>query len=881
MSRFHEPFNQIEGHPNSVMKSRQVGILLIVALIAVMAIGTLMARHFWLDLLQTHNIRQLDWQGLNLSTTSLSLNRFTLRQQQSEREVAVQGKQLDLDWRWDGFRPRLNTLSLEELQLDVRQTAEADASVSPLPQLQLPNTIPDGLPEQVNVRSFRVTLPCAAGTCPVEGSLSASRKPERLPLELNLALKRDAHLIDITGALNQFDAGPVNLTANVSIDGQHTLSMSTDYRRSASDSLPRWSGKLDVPNLPRTDWLLAWLQQWHPITMSDLPPQPDAGKLSAQWDVTLPAAEDFTRLQSGTVTVKAHIPQPWPIPTIATVAGDAALSMTANQGQWRITSGQADLQLKALGDWALKLPQSIRPKTLSVNIKPAEVVPAASDQPSLPLQIAIASRGATNADFTTHVALPTQAPWVVHFGESRLQATLPNLDVGDWLITRPALDLRFTGQADNQSLTIRAGQASSLNSPKLSIAGSDQWPLLKNMTANLTSLQLAADYDAAGKALNHLTLKGPAHLTVAQLEQQQLRSQSWQFDGDFSAQLDGLAANGVLKAKSGALAKLKLTAPFKGAITADVSARISGKSGGKAWAKTLSQWPALLEITDGTTAFDGHLTQRKGKPLKLDGKLNFEKVSGIYNRMAWTSLSGPVDLDLRDNRITARFPELSLESLNPGVPVGPIATAGDYQASTAQLTRGQLTLASTTAGLIGGTIRLEPDNWDLNKPPIRLPLKVSNLDLSRLMKLYPAQNLSGTGTLSGQVPVWVGPDGVHVEAGALQAQAPGGRLTLPGDRMRAFAQGNQAMALVAEAMKDFHYSVLDSTIDYDREGTLQLGLHIEGNNPKVGQGQPIVLNINLEEDIPALLTSLQLSGRVNDAVTERVKKLLEEQQSAQ
>ncbi|MGB1477813.1 MAG: hypothetical protein ACPG9R_08505 [Marinobacter salsuginis] len=37
-----------------------------------------------------------------------------------------------------------------------------------------------------------------------------------------------------------------------------------------------------------------------------------------------------------------------------------------------------------------------------------------------------------------------------------------------------------------------------------------------------------------------------------------------------------------------------------------------------------------------------------------------------------------------------------------------------------------------------------------------------------------------------------------------------------------------------------------------------------------------MLNVNLEEDIPALLTSLQLSGRVNEAVTRRVRELLQE-----
>jgi hypothetical protein len=90
---------------------------------------------------------------------------------------------------------------------------------------------------------------------------------------------------------------------------------------------------------------------------------------------------------------------------------------------------------------------------------------------------------------------------------------------------------------------------------------------------------------------------------------------------------------------------------------------------------------------------------------------------------------------------------------------------------------------------------------------------------------------------------------------------------------------SQAMELVVQALQNFHYSVLDSTIDYDSKGRLVLGLKLEGQNPEVRGGQPVVLNINLEEDIPALLTSLQLSGRVNEAVTERVRERL--QQSGQ
>jgi hypothetical protein len=145
--------------------------------------------------------------------------------------------------------------------------------------------------------------------------------------------------------------------------------------------------------------------------------------------------------------------------------------------------------------------------------------------------------------------------------------------------------------------------------------------------------------------------------------------------------------------------------------------------------------------------------------------------------------------------------------------------------------------------------------------------------------VYPAEGFEGTGRLSGRIPLRITGATVEVEQGKMSAVSPGGRLRLPAERLQAMLGRSQAMELVVQALQNFHYSVLDSTIDYDSKGRLVLGLRLEGQNPEVRGGQPVVLNINLEEDIPALLTSLQLSGRVNEAVTERVRERL--QQSGQ
>ena len=81
-------------------------------------------------------------------------------------------------------------------------------------------------------------------------------------------------------------------------------------------------------------------------------------------------------------------------------------------------------------------------------------------------------------------------------------------------------------------------------------------------------------------------------------------------------------------------------------------------------------------------------------------------------------------------------------------------------------------------------------------------------------------------------------------------------------------------------LEDFHYDLLGSSLDYDQSGTLRLGMRLQGRNPAIEQGRPIHFNINLEEDIPTLLASLQLTDKVNEIIKQRVQQRMLERQTA-
>jgi hypothetical protein len=61
-----------------------------------------------------------------------------------------------------------------------------------------------------------------------------------------------------------------------------------------------------------------------------------------------------------------------------------------------------------------------------------------------------------------------------------------------------------------------------------------------------------------------------------------------------------------------------------------------------------------------------------------------------------------------------------------------------------------------------------------------------------------------------------------------------------------------------QALSDFHDNVLKIGVQYEEEGTLNLTARAEGQNPDWQHGRPVHFNLNVQENIPALLKSLRI-----------------------
>lgn len=731
-------------------------------------------------LLAQQGITRLDWQGLTLSASGPRLARLELEQRGPAGTLRVQAEQLTFAWRAT-TAPRLH---LRRLDLDWQAADGPRASPSAPTD---PNAVLDALtwlPRSLRIEQLSAQLPCAAGRCRLEGSLALRHGgAQLLPIDLELDLQHQAQQAQLRAQLSGSRAA-ARLDLRVLFEGQARLTLLASLDSSASETL--WTGQIAIPSLPNTPWPSAWLGEWLVPPGQPLPAAPEGLQLTGDWRLRLPPGPLQSALldqAEGHLNLNAHLPTPWPLPTLGQVKGDLALKLTTQQSQVR-----GELRL------------------------------------------------------------------------SQAQATFLQLSGLE-------AELHLSGQLDGRGMDLTLGPDSGFSLTQA------RWPALRldQVRGNLSGLRLQGRY--AGTGEDGPRLRGPIELSLKNLGHARLKPQAWRWQGQLEADPERIRLQGALSGDSGLALDLTLLRTDNGALTLTARLREIFLRTGNPLAKTLADWPALLSLSSGRLRADAdlHLAAATASP-RLELNLDLQGLAGIYDRTLLDGLEAHLQLLLEGNQLQLKVPALSLKQANPGIALGPLRLQGDYSATLDRPFKGRLALRQADSGLLGGLLRLEPATWDLAQEGLLLPLHLQGLELEQLFRAYPTEGLAGQGTLDGQLPLRISPTGLSIQQGQLAARAPGGTLQFHSERIRALGRANPSMQLVTQALEDFHYQRLSSTVDYDEQGKLLLGLRLEGRNPALENGRPIHFSIALEEHIPTLLASLQLTGKLNDLIKQRVQE---------
>lgn len=176
--------------------------------------------------------------------------------------------------------------------------------------------------------------------------------------------------------------------------------------------------------------------------------------------------------------------------------------------------------------------------------------------------------------------------------------------------------------------------------------------------------------------------------------------------------------------------------------------------------------------------------------------------------------------------------------------------------------------------VFGGAVTSPGLLVDLAKPPYRAVFSLRNLDLAKVLSVEQQKGLLGTGTLNGTLPVTGTHDGVTVRDGVVEAQPPGGviRYASTLESSKLISESDSSLRLVAQALNNFHYTLLRVGVEYAENGMLDLSAQMEGRNPDLKKSPPIQFNLTVQEHVPTLLKSLRLVQDIQEAVERKFKR---------
>jgi hypothetical protein len=169
-----------------------------------------------------------------------------------------------------------------------------------------------------------------------------------------------------------------------------------------------------------------------------------------------------------------------------------------------------------------------------------------------------------------------------------------------------------------------------------------------------------------------------------------------------------------------------------------------------------------------------------------------------------------------------------------------------------------------SAELLGGNIAIPEFEYRADRDQNELAVVIDNLDLASIVELADYPGLVVEGRISGYLPLQLRGDIILIEAGLVAALQPGGAIQYTS--ANPIPSSNPSIQLVNDALSNYQFTTMNTDVFYDEIGDLRLVVQLRGTNPDMNNGQGINLNVNITDNIPTLMRSLQASRIITDAL---------------
>jgi hypothetical protein len=141
--------------------------------------------------------------------------------------------------------------------------------------------------------------------------------------------------------------------------------------------------------------------------------------------------------------------------------------------------------------------------------------------------------------------------------------------------------------------------------------------------------------------------------------------------------------------------------------------------------------------------------------------------------------------------------------------------------------------------------------------------QLSHINFGKLLAYADIDGLDGTGYLDIALPVGSDETGIHVKNGTFGSIAPG-RLTYT-------REGLAGSNIGLQALENFQFKDLSGTFNYQSDGAYLIGVRLDGKNPDLYNGHPLVFNLNINGSLPALFEAMFLTGSFEESILNEIK----------
>jgi hypothetical protein len=186
-----------------------------------------------------------------------------------------------------------------------------------------------------------------------------------------------------------------------------------------------------------------------------------------------------------------------------------------------------------------------------------------------------------------------------------------------------------------------------------------------------------------------------------------------------------------------------------------------------------------------------------------------------------------------------------------------------------------------------GILAVEDGEWGLAEGKLRfagsipleaeeraVDLRVEGISLEELLAALDFDGLTGTGSLTGVVPILQRGNELLVRNGELHAAQTGVIRFTPGEGGSALSRKQPALAPLLGALENLQYDELTLLMNGDLSDRVDVKLHIRGRNPNYQKGRPVVLNVDVDLPLGGLMRAAAVATGVPDEIEEQVQRAM-------